>query len=86
VWKVDLWAWDDATHSRMLAAHRQLASDLAHADRDLILRIKDAVHLRPEYRGTLTSMDVYVFAIEGRGRTMRDFDEFLARRDSGAGP
>ncbi len=85
MWKVDLWGWDDATHGRMLAEHRRLASDLVHADRDLVLRIKDAVHLRPEYRGTLTSMDVYAFAIDGRGHTVREFDEFVARRDPGAG-
>jgi len=80
LWKVDLWAWDAATFDRKLAEHRQLVRDLAAVDRDLVLRIKDAVHLRPEYRGTLTSMDVYAFAIAGRGQTLAEFDEFLARR------
>jgi hypothetical protein len=80
LWKVDLWAWDPAAFDRRLAAHHQLAHDLAAADRGLILQVKHAVHLRPEYRHTLTSMDVYAFAIEGRGRTLREFDEFVARR------
>lgn len=81
MWKVDLWGWDAATFDQRLADHRRLAQALAAADRDVILRIKDAVHLRPEYRGTLTSMDVYAFAIDGRGRTVREFDEFVAGRD-----
>jgi hypothetical protein len=81
MWKVDLWGWDDATFDRRLTDHRRLAHALAAADRDLILRIKDAVHLRPEYRRTLSSMDVYTFAIDGRGKTVREFDEFVASRD-----
>lgn|GEM_PF-1521538 len=80
LWKVDLWAWDTATFDQRMAEHRQLVRDLAAADRDLVLRIKDAVHLRPEYRGTLTSMDVYAFAIDGRGRTVAEFDQFVASR------
>jgi hypothetical protein len=80
VWKVDLWAWDQAAFDEKLSEHQQLARDLAHADRDVILQIKDAVHQRREYRDTLTSMDVYAFATQGRGRTLREFDEFLAHR------
>ncbi len=85
VWKVDLWAWDRATFDEKLTEHRQLARALAHADRDLILQIKDAVHERREYRDTLTSMDVYAFATQGQGRTVREFDEFVARQSAGAG-
>lgn len=84
MWKVDLWAWDRAGFDEKLGEHQRLARDLAHADRDLILQIKDAVHQRREYRDTLASMDVYAFATQGRGRTLREFDEFLARRSAGA--
>ena len=80
VWKVDLWAWDEATYAEKMAEHRRLAEELARVDRDLVLRIKDAVHLRREYRDTLTSRDVYAFAIQGRGRTVREFDAFVSRR------
>jgi hypothetical protein len=82
-WKVDLWGWDEATLGEKMAEHRALARALAGADRDLILRIKDAVHRRPEYRDTLTSMDVYAFAIQRAGRSVADFDEFVARRKGG---
>jgi hypothetical protein len=80
VWKVDLWAWDEAAFDEKMAEHRRLAADLARVDRDVVLQIKDAVHLRREYRDTLTSIDVYAFAIQGRGRTVREFDDFVARR------
>ena len=80
VWKLDLWAWDEATFADKMAEHRRLAADLARVDRDLLLRIKDAVHLRRDYRDTLTSMDVYAFAIQGRGQTLREFEDFLAGR------
>jgi hypothetical protein len=78
VWKVDLWAWDEATFADKMAEHRRLATELARVDRDLVLQIKDAIHLRREYRDTLTSMDVYAFAIQDRGRTVREFEEFVA--------
>jgi hypothetical protein len=80
VWKLDLWAWDDVTFEEKLSEHRRLAADLARVDRDLVLQIKEAVYRRPEYRDTLTSMDVYAFAIQGSGRTLHDFDRFIARK------
>ena len=83
VWKIDLWAWDDAAFEAKMAEHQQLARSLARADRDLVLRIKDAVHVRREYRDTITSRDVYDFALSGHGTSIRDFDDFVARRGDG---
>lgn len=84
VWKVDLWGWDRAGWDAQMRAHRRLAAELATADRDVVLRIKDAVHRRREYRDTLTSMDVYDFAIARAGETAGEFDAFVARRRGGA--
>jgi hypothetical protein len=78
LWKVDLWGWSEATFARKTADHARLAADLARADRDLVLAIKDAVHRRPEYRGALTSLDVYAFALAGAGRSVADFDAWVA--------
>jgi len=59
-----------------------LASALSSADRDLVLRIKDAASRRASYRDTVTGVDVYAFALADAGSTIDDFDAFLARRDA----
>jgi hypothetical protein len=50
----------------------------------LILRIKQAVHSRREYRNTITSLDVYAFALAGAGTTVDDFDEFVRNKQVAA--
>jgi hypothetical protein len=85
VWKADLWGWDDVDFDEHVHRHETLAAALAHADRDLVLRIKDAAARRPSYRDTVTSLDFYEFVLAGAGRTMADFDAFLARRGTAAG-
>ena len=79
-WKVDLWGWNSRTFERRMAEHADLAEKLSRADRELILKVKQAVHSRPEYRKTLTSMDVYDFALANAGSSVDDFDEFVRRR------
>jgi hypothetical protein len=83
-WKIDLWAWNEATYPQKMAEHARLAEALKQADRDLILRIKQAVHSRREYRNTITSLDVYAFALAGAGTTVDDFDEFVRNRQVAA--
>jgi hypothetical protein len=85
VWKVDLWGWDDVDFGERLLHHEKLAAALAHADRDLVLRIEDAAARRPSYRDSVTSVDVYEFVVAGVGTTLADFDAFLARRGIAAG-
>ncbi|HSN12383.1 MAG TPA: hypothetical protein VLS51_09770 [Propionibacteriaceae bacterium] len=74
-WKVDLWGWDAVRHPAQQERHRALASSLAHADRDLVLRLKDALWGRPDYR----SMDVYDFVLAGAGDSLEDFERFRGR-------
>ncbi len=74
LWKLDLWGWDGAHHPRQAEAHARLARSLARADRDLVLRIKEAARARPGYR----SVDVYAFAAAGAGTTVEDFERFRA--------
>ena len=83
VWKVDLWAWDAATYAEKVEAHRALARRLAGCDRDAILALKQAVHARPEYRDTVTSLDVYAFVAGGHGRGEAEFDAWLTERLTG---
>ena len=83
-WKIDLWAWDEAAYPQKMAEHARLAQALKRADRDLILRIKQAVHSRREYRDTITSLDIYAFALAGAGATVQDFDEFVRHKQAAA--
>lgn len=77
-WKLDVWAYDPSTFQAKVAQYQRLKADLAAADRDLILRIKDAVCRRSEYRKTLFSSDVYAFALARAGTTEAEFDAFVA--------
>lgn len=76
-WKIDLWGWDAVRHPAQQERHRALATSLAHADRDLVLRLKDALWGRPDYR----SMDVYEFVLAGEGESLDDFERFRRRPD-----
>ncbi|MHB1009888.1 MAG: hypothetical protein ACYC1E_11780 [Propionibacteriaceae bacterium] len=42
-WKIDLWGWDAVRPPVQQQRHRELAAALGHADRDLVLRLKDAL-------------------------------------------
>lgn len=74
-WKVDLWGWDSDRHSTQHQRHRDLAAALASADRDFVLRLKDALWQRPDYR----SMEVYEFVLAHAGDTLEDFEAYRAR-------
>jgi hypothetical protein len=76
LWKIDLWGWDAAGHAKQRERHSELRRALEHADRDLILRIKEAARARPGYR----SVDVYAFATAGAGTSFEDFERFRQGR------
>lgn len=71
-WKIDLWGWDSMRFAAQQQRHRALAASLKDADRDLVLRLKDALHARPDYRST----DVYDFVLAGAGDSVADFETF----------
>lgn len=74
-WKVDLWGWDAGRYPAQHQRHRDLAEALASADRDLVLRLKDALWQRPDYR----SMEVYEFVLAHAGDSLEDFEAYRAR-------
>lgn len=76
LWKLDLWGWDGARHPLQAEAHARLRQELAGADRDVVLRVKDAARARPGYG----SMDVYRFAIAGAGTTWDAFERWRGSR------
>lgn len=71
-WTIDLWGWDGTRHALQAEAHARLARGLERADRDLVLRIKEAARAQPGYR----SVDVYAFATAGAGTSYEDFERF----------
>lgn len=73
-WKLDLWGWDGPRHATQQQRHAELAAALERVDRDLVLRVKDAVHGRQDYRST----DVYEFALADAGDSLEDFERFRA--------
>jgi hypothetical protein len=80
-WKLDVWGWDAARHAGQRRRHAELAAMLARADRDLVLRLKDALWGRPGYR----SMDIYAFALADAGTTLEDFERFQAELSAARG-
>jgi len=80
-WKCDIWGWEPADFERRQERWRKLVADLAGADRDLILRLKDEARGRPGcYGDRVASMDLYVFAIEHAGETLDQLEAFAERR------
>jgi hypothetical protein len=71
-WKIDLWGWDSERYEVQRRRHRELAAALEHADRDLVLRVKDATHGRTDY----SSVAVYEFALAHAGDTLADYERF----------
>lgn len=57
-------------------AFQGLRSRLGHADRLAILRIKNDVCRRPEYRKQVRSIDIYTAVLEQGVRTVEEFDRW----------
>ena len=70
-WKLDLWGWDPFDYAVRQARDFTLRTDLATADRDLILRLKTEARARDNYYGVRVSgFDIYQFAIARAGESL----------------
>lgn len=76
-WKMDFWGWNSAHYKQRLASHESLHERLKDADRELVLRLKEA----PGYGSAFFSMDVYAFVLAGAGN-LQDLERFMQRRSS----
>ncbi len=72
-WKLDFWGWNSSQYEARQAAHNELHEKLKNANRELILRLKDA----PGYGETFFSMDVYTFVLAKAGKTLADLGGFM---------
>lgn len=80
-WKLDLWGWEPLDFQVRLSRDDALRVDLARADRDLILKLKAEARARPDYYGiVVSSYDIYRFAIEKAGTTLRELEAWKEAR------
>ena len=78
-WKVDIWGWDPFDYAVRQARDFSLRTDLAACDRDLILRLKTEARERDNYYGvTVTSWDIYQFAIQQAGDSLNALEKWKA--------
>ena len=80
-WKCDIWGWDPFDFAVRQARDANLRADLAAADRDLILRLKHEARAHEgDYGATISSFDIYQFAIAGAGETLADLEAWKETR------
>lgn len=75
-WKIDLWGYGDDAYQANLKDFDRLRSRLHDVDRVAILRIKNEVCQRPEYRVQISSMQIYEAVGQCNIRTVEEFDEW----------
>jgi hypothetical protein len=80
IWKVDLWGFGEQAYGQAADSVEALRERLAAADRLAVLRIKDGVCQRPEYRKETRAVDIYRAVMEGGVRTVEEFDEWRMLR------
>lgn len=74
-WKCDIWGWEPLDFQIRLSRDDMLRADLARCDRDLILKLKTEARERPDYYGvTVSSYDIYQFAIAQAGDTLDELE------------
>jgi hypothetical protein len=80
-WTLDLWGWDPFDYAVRQARDFSLRTDLAAADRDLILRLKTEARERDNYYGVrVTSWDIYQFAIAKAGDSLSALEMWKAKQ------
>lgn len=77
-WKLDVWGWDAEQYPRQQRRHTELAAALSRADRDLVLRLKEACWREPGYRST----QIYAFALAGAGGSLEDFRRYCGEGEA----
>jgi hypothetical protein len=79
-WKVDLWGYGEDDYHENLQKFARLSEQLKDGDRSAILRIKNEVFKRPEYRQEVISLDIYEAVTRHHIKTVKEFDEWIKHR------
>jgi hypothetical protein len=65
-WKADIWGWAPQDYAQRSSQDAEMASRLAKADRDLILRLKTEPMSQPDYYGSVVgSWHIYQAVLTG---------------------
>jgi hypothetical protein len=82
-WKCDIWGWEPLDFQIRLSRDDDLRTDLKRADRDLILKLKTEARARPGYYGvTVSSFDIYQFAIAQAGDSLDELEDWKAEQQA----
>ena len=76
-WNIDIWFVTDAERQPDLQHIREIAPRLTAETRSAILEIKRAWFDRPEYRGAVTSLDIYTAVLDHGVRSVAEFNRRL---------
>ncbi len=80
-WKIDLWGYGESDYQMHMSEFDTLHSQIIHADRNAILRIKHAISQRPDYRGDVyNSMAVYRAVLTDKVSTLEEFNRWIERK------
>jgi hypothetical protein len=80
-WTFDVWGWDPFDYAVRQARDFSLRTDLAAADRDLILRLKTEARQRDNYYGVrVSSWDIYQFCIQKAGDSLSMLEQWKAKQ------
>ena len=80
-WKLDIWGWDPFDYAVRQARDFSLRTDLAAANRDLILRLKTEARDRENYYGVrVTSWDIYQFVIQKAGESLSALEMWKSKQ------
>ena len=80
-WILDVWGWDPFDNAVRQARDFSLRTDLAAANRDLILRLKTEARERANYYGVrVTSWDIYQFVIQKAGESLSALEMWKSKQ------
>ena len=80
IWKIDIWAFDCATCLEKIDVCNKIGDLLTPESRNYILSLKDQLHTHPDYRDTITSMDIYDSVLFKNVHDLNGFWEYIREK------
>ena len=80
-WKIDIWALSTDQSKDHIKTLEYLRKELTQERKKIVLDIKTHYCNRPEYRKTVTSMDIYKAVIEDNVDSAKSFEKWLKNKN-----
>ena len=80
-WKIDVWAIDSKQAENFEKLMEEINEGLMDEKRLYVLKIKSHFCHHPEYRGKITSMDIYRSVIDDKVKSIESFKEWLKAKN-----